>query len=185
MPWGFFVFRERESMSRIVFIIGGTRSGKSSFALSRATAISGRKVYVATAQAYDAEMSERISKHRQERGPEWETREEPVRLGEALRKVSATFRVVIVDCLTIWLSNLLCSSEGVGGEEEDFLKSLSQARKKNVYLFIVSSEVGMGIVPENELARRFRDMAGKLNQRVAQIADEVFLVAAGIPVKIK
>ena len=172
-------------MSRIVFVVGGTRSGKSSFALARATAISGKKVYVATAQACDAEMSERIAKHRQERGPQWETREEPIRLGEALRKVSPAFRVVIVDCLTIWLSNLLCATEGAGGEEEDFLESLAETREEEMDLFIVSNEVGMGIVPENELARRFRDMAGKLNQRVAHIADEVFLVAAGIPVKIK
>jgi len=172
-------------VSRIVFVLGGTRSGKSAFALRRASAFEGRKVYVATAQAYDEEMTERIKTHRMERGPEWETHEEPISLGLALRKLSAVYQVAIIDCLTIWLSNLLCAPGHVGEEEEEFLGSLSDVRKKEMDLFIVSSEVGMGIVPENELARRFRDMAGKLNQRVAEVADEVFLVAAGIPVRIK
>jgi adenosylcobinamide kinase / adenosylcobinamide-phosphate guanylyltransferase len=229
-------------MSRMVFVIGGARSGKSAFALSRANELPGSKAYLATAQAYDAEMAERIEKHKLERGPVWVTREEPVHVGQAVRDLATTYDAVIIDCLTVWLSNLLCGAgevdshglmpppcpllgsryrgnlraseasiegeapragapasagrvEGATGyplagvplierEEADFLDSLGTLDSRS-HLFIVSNEVGMGIVPDNELARRFRDMAGKLNQRVAQIADEVFLVAAGIPVKLK
>jgi adenosylcobinamide kinase/adenosylcobinamide-phosphate guanylyltransferase len=217
-------------MSTVVFIIGGARSGKSRFALSRAGGLPGPKVYLATAQAYDAEMTDRIEKHKRERGPEWATHEEPVHLGRAVRDLSVTYDAVIIDCLTIWLSNLVCgagevdshgltprgsllgsrrpgnlrareaSIEGeaprallvegatraplIEKEQGEFLDSLSTFDSRS-RLFIVSNEVGMGIVPESELGRRFRDMAGKLNQQVAQIANEVFLVAAGIPVKIK
>jgi adenosylcobinamide kinase / adenosylcobinamide-phosphate guanylyltransferase len=172
-------------MSRISFVIGGTRSGKSGFALSRANALPGRRVYLATAQAHDAEMTERIEKHKGERGVEWETREEALHLGRAVRDVSATYDVVVIDCLTIWLSNLLCNGLDVEEEEADFLGSLRSMEGTATSLFIVSNEVGMGIVPENALARTFRDMAGKLNQQIAEIADEVCLVAAGIPLKIK
>lgn len=173
-------------MGKIVFVLGGARSGKSSYALRQATALPGRKVYVATAQAYDSEMSARIAMHRQERGPDWDTHEEPVRLGEAVQKVCADYDVIIIDCLTIWLSNLMCGTDGAGEEEKEmFLASLNGAKEKGPNLFVVSNEVGMGIVPENDLARRFRDMAGRLNQQVAQVADEVFLVVAGIPVRIK
>jgi adenosylcobinamide kinase / adenosylcobinamide-phosphate guanylyltransferase len=222
-------------MSRIVFVIGGTRSGKSAFALSRANELPGSKAYLATAQAYDAEMAERIEKHKLERGPVWATREEPVHVGQAVRDLATSYDAVIIDCLTVWLSNLLCGAgevdshglmppgpllgsgyrgnlraseasiegeaprallvEGATGyplagvplierEEADFLDALATLDARS-HLFIVSNEVGMGIVPDNELARRFRDMAGKLNQGVAQIADEVFLIAAGIPVKLK
>jgi adenosylcobinamide kinase / adenosylcobinamide-phosphate guanylyltransferase len=217
-------------MSRMVFVIGGTRSGKSAFALSRANELPGSKAYLATAQAYDAEMAERIDKHKLERGPVWATREEPVHVGQAVRDLATSYDAVIIDCLTVWLSNLLCgegevdsrglrprgplpgsrrrgnlraSGASIEGEaprallvegptraplieieEADFLDALATLDARS-HLFIVSNEVGMGIVPDNELARRFRDMAGKLNQRVAQIADEVFLVAAGIPVKLK
>jgi adenosylcobinamide kinase/adenosylcobinamide-phosphate guanylyltransferase len=172
-------------MGRIVFVIGGTRSGKSGFALSSANAVKGHKVYLATAQAYDTEMTERIEKHKEERGAEWVTHEEPLHLGHAILEVSAIHDVVVIDCLTIWLSNLLCDAADSEKEEAEFLDSLRSIEVTATNLFIVSSEVGMGIVPENELARKFRDMAGKLNQRVAQIANEVFLVVAGIPLKIK
>ncbi len=170
-------------MSSIVLVIGGTRSGKSAFALSRAGELPGRKVYIATAQACDTEMTERIHKHRQKRGQEWTTLEEPVRLGRAVREVSPAYDVIVIDCLTIWLSNLLCVSRELEGEQDDFVDSLRALGAST--LFIVSNEVGMGIVPENELARRFRDLAGELNQRIAQIADEVFLISAGLPLKIK
>jgi adenosylcobinamide kinase/adenosylcobinamide-phosphate guanylyltransferase len=171
-------------MGRVVFVTGGTRSGKSAIALSRAGELPGRKAYVATAQAYDGEMAERIRMHKRERGPEWETYEEPVHLGMRVREVSANHEVIIIDCLTIWLSNLLCGADDVEREEGDLLDSL-RALDSRVHLFIVSNEVGMGIVPENELARKFRDVAGKLNQQVAQIADEAFFVVAGLPMKIK
>ena len=170
-------------MGSIVLVIGGTRSGKSAFALSRARELPGRKVYVATAQACDEEMTERIHKHRQERGTEWTTCEEPVHLGRVVRDISPVYDVIVIDCLTIWLSNLLSAPSELEGEQDDLVHSLHTIGGPT--LFIVSSEVGMGIVPENELARRFRDLAGRLNQRIAQIANEVFLVAAGLPLKIK
>ena len=172
------------SMAKVVFVIGGTRSGKSAFALSQATELEGRKVYIATAQAFDAEMIGRIEKHKKERGNDWETMEEPIHLGDAVRKGMASHDVVIIDCLTIWLSNLFCARGDIRATSDEFLDALRSLRGSS-RLFIVSNEVGMGIVPENALAREFRDVAGKMNQNVAQIADEVFLVAAGIPVRIK
>lgn len=169
---------------QIVFIIGGARSGKSSFALASASRAPGSKAYIATAQAHDREMEERIAKHRKERGTEWETYEEPLCLGEALRSALPTHRAVLIDCLTLWLSNLMGAEGNMEEEIEDFLDVL-RVRDGEAGVFVVSNEVGMGIVPDNELARRFRDAAGRLNQRVADVADEVFLVVAGIPVKIK
>ncbi len=171
-------------MARVVFVIGGARSGKSGFALARASRETGAKVFVATAQAFDREMEERIAKHRSERESEWDTHEEPLHLDRAVREVSGKYRVAIVDCLTLWLSNLLAANLDVEGATRSFADSL-RGLAGDFQIFIVSNEVGMGIVPENPLARMFRDMAGKLNQQVAEIADEVFLVAAGIPVKIK
>lgn len=169
---------------RVTFVIGGTRSGKSSFALREASRLAGRKVFVATARAFDAEMEERIEKHRAERGADWETCEEPVDLAGAVRKVSLTHDVALIDCLTLWLSNLLGERDTAQRAQDDFVDSL-KALERGTHLFVVSNEVGMGIVPENALAREFRDVAGRLNQRVAEAASEVFLVVAGIPVKIK
>lgn len=168
----------------MVFVTGGTRSGKSSFALGEASRTRGRKVFVATAQAFDAEMEERIKKHKHERGSDWETHEEPIDLASAVRSVSRTHDVAVIDCLTLWLSNLLGAEGEIEKAQDDFIESLRNI-EKGMHLFIVSNEVGMGIVPENAMARRFRDMAGRLNQRVAEVASEVFFVVAGIPVKIK
>jgi adenosylcobinamide kinase/adenosylcobinamide-phosphate guanylyltransferase len=171
-------------MGGIVFVIGGARSGKSAFALDRASRVPGSKVFVATAQAFDREMEQRIDNHRRERGTEWKTHEEPVLLGQALKTVSVDFPVVLVDCLTLWLSNLMCLNAEINEGIENVISALSGSRNSTQF-FIVANEVGMGIVPDNEMARNFRDLAGRLNQRVAEIADEVFLMAAGIPVKIK
>ncbi|MBI5664985.1 MAG: bifunctional adenosylcobinamide kinase/adenosylcobinamide-phosphate guanylyltransferase [Nitrospirae bacterium] len=175
---------------KITFVIGGARSGKSSFALNEASKIEGPKVYIATAEALDEEMKARIEKHKVERGSEWDTYEEPLALADALMKTKAKYKVAVVDCLTIWLSNLLVRSQ-IGTPDRqaveeavmDFINVLKG--DDDLDLFIVSNEVGMGIVPENSLARLFRDLAGDLNQKVAMIADEVYLVTAGIPVKIK
>jgi len=172
---------------RITFVIGGARSGKSSFALREAAKIEGRKAYIATAQALDDEMTERIRKHKDERGAEWDTFEEPVKVPEIIADIKDKYSVIALDCLTIWLSNMMCSNIGCNTKIDDLITVLknSQLSTLNSRLFIVSNEVGMGIVPENELARRFRDMAGFLNQKAAEIADEVYLVTAGIPTKIK
>jgi adenosylcobinamide kinase/adenosylcobinamide-phosphate guanylyltransferase len=144
----------------------------------------GKKVYIATAQALDDEMKDRIAKHKTERGSDWNTMEEPVRISDAVRSAAREYDVVLIDCLTLWLSNLLCSDADVENEVEVLFDSLPIARHAS-QLFIVSNEVGQGIVPDNALARRFRDLAGHLNRKVAGIADEVYLVTAGIPIKIK
>jgi adenosylcobinamide kinase/adenosylcobinamide-phosphate guanylyltransferase len=175
---------------KITFVIGGARSGKSSFALNQASKVEGPKVYIATAEALDEEMKARIEKHRVERGSEWDTYEEPIRLPDVLKNLTGRYSVAVLDCLTIWLSNLLVRSQIASPDRQavneavmDLIDVLKGDGKLN--LFIVSNEVGMGIVPENSLARLFRDLAGDLNQKVASVADEVYLVTAGIPIRIK
>ena len=166
----------------ITFILGGSRSGKSSFALERASAIAGSKAFIATAQAFDDEMKDRIERHKQERPPEWKTFEEHFALPSLIDGMRNGYDVVLVDCLTLWLSNLMMNNADV---EAKIVSFVSSAIACPASLFVVSNEVGMGIVPENALARKFRDFAGTLNRRVAEIADEVYLVTAGIPMKIK
>jgi adenosylcobinamide kinase/adenosylcobinamide-phosphate guanylyltransferase len=185
---------------RITFVIGGARSGKSSFALKEASGIKGPKAYIATAEALDEEMRERIEKHRVERSNEWDTFEEPVRLPEVLKNLTGKYSVAVLDCLTIWLSNLMIRSQNTEHRTQtkeetiqEFTDTLLKLKLSSVcspgsglcVLYIVSNEVGKGIVPENKLSRQFRDLAGALNQKVAEIADEVYLVTAGIPMKIK
>ncbi|MCL4491439.1 MAG: bifunctional adenosylcobinamide kinase/adenosylcobinamide-phosphate guanylyltransferase [Nitrospirae bacterium] len=170
--------------SRIIFVIGGARSGKSSFALSSASALRGSKAYIATAQALDGEMAERIRKHKEERPEEWSTLEEPLKVAGLLKNIRSSYDVVLIDCLTLWLSNvLLGNEEGLTDTIDEFISALRECTAASVY--IVSNEVGLGLVPDNALARKFRDISGELNQRVAGIADEVYLVVAGMPLKIK
>lgn len=166
----------------ITFILGGSRSGKSGFALQAASELAGSKAFVATAQALDEEMQERIERHKLERSPKWKTFEEPLFLPALIGDLKNVYDVVLVDCLTLWLSNLMMNDHNVEASIEALIAS-SQAFPAT--LLIVSNEVGMGIVPENQMARRFRDLAGNLNRRIAAIADEVYLIAAGIPLKIK
>ena len=169
---------------KITLITGGARSGKSSYALQLGAPFL-KKAYVATAQALDGEMHERIEKHRQERGDAFVTFEAPLELSQTLDSVSAKFDFVLVDCLTLWISNLLLAEQGAASVEasvENFLKALTARRSRVV---LVSNEVGMGIVPDNPLARKFRDYQGNLNQRVAEKADEVILMVSGLPVFVK
>ncbi len=169
---------------KICFVIGGAKSGKSSFALGRASLHPGRKAYIATAQAFDEEMAERIRRHRQERTSEWETYEEPLEVPRLIEKIGPSYDSILLDCLTLWLSNVMLRNEDLVEEYvKGLLAVLGAERKSSLYL--VSNEVGLGIVPDNALSRRYRDHAGSLNQRVAQAADEVFLVTAGLPLKIK
>lgn len=176
---------------RIVFITGGARSGKSRFALEKANSMNGKKIYIATAEPLDEEMKERIKRHKEERGREWLTMEEPIKIPKLLRELKGECDVILLDCLTLWLSNLMVAGKELSGEIEEFIADLKGIKNSSssclqpLVLFIVSNEVGMGIVPENELARRFRDLAGMLNQRVAEIADEVYFMVSGIPLKIK
>jgi len=177
------VKRMAKNTGKITFVIGGARSGKSSFALNRASELQGEKVYIATAQALDAEMSDRIAKHKEERNSDWDTIEEPLCIAETIKDISGRYEVIVIDCLTLWLSNLLLADKEIDREIDAFISSVFSLQSSRT--FVVSNEVGMGIVPENELARRFRDLAGQLNQKMAAVADEVYLVAAGIPVRIK
>ncbi|MDA8240476.1 MAG: bifunctional adenosylcobinamide kinase/adenosylcobinamide-phosphate guanylyltransferase [Nitrospiraceae bacterium] len=167
---------------RKVFVLGGARSGKSALALARASALPGKKAYIATAQAFDDEMEVRRERHRLERLVDWDTFEEPLDLPGLLVKIRDSHDVILIDCLTLWLSNLMLADRDILKETESFISALTSVRGS---LFAVSNEVGFGIVSENEMARKFRDLAGTLNQRAAAVADQVYLVAAGIPIKIK
>ncbi len=169
--------------SRIIFVLGGAKSGKSSFALRKAESLPGRKAYIATAEPLDEEMKQRIEKHKTQRGRDWHTIEEPVHLPRAIKETGNGYAAAVIDCLTLWLTNLLLGTEDPEKEIVSFLSAL-EARDYPP-LFVVSNEVGMGIVPDNALSRRFRDLAGHLNQQMASIADEVYLVTAGIPLRIK
>jgi adenosylcobinamide kinase/adenosylcobinamide-phosphate guanylyltransferase len=164
----------------IVLLLGGARSGKSRIAQSRAEARSGALVYLATAEALDTEMADRIAKHRAERGSRWRAVEVPLELPEALRRENGG--VVVVDCLTLWLSNLLLGEHDVAAATDRLIAALDDTTGT---VLLISNEVGLGIVPENALARRFRDEAGWLNQRVAAGASEVLFVAAGLSLRMK
>lgn len=167
-------------------VIGGCRSGKSRYALTAADAVGGtNKIFLATSVPRDAEMEERVRSHQAERGTDWHTIEEPVKIDEKLVAHSQKADVILVDCLTLWLSNLLAA----GMDDPDIYtrvdrtaRALSHARCP---VFLVTNEVGYGIVPENSLARRFRDLAGQVNQRMAAVADRVVLTVAGIALQIK
>lgn len=166
----------------VLFVLGGARSGKSRYAQSRIEALPGRLAFIATAQPFDGEMEERIARHRADRGSRWETIEAPVDLPAAISRAGALADAVLVDCLTLWLSNLMLGRHDVTGMTGALLETLARCP---IPIALVSNEVGMGIVPENALARRFRDEAGRLNQQIAAIAGEAVLVAAGIPLVLK
>jgi adenosylcobinamide kinase/adenosylcobinamide-phosphate guanylyltransferase len=170
---------------KIYFITGGARSGKSSFAEKLAGAQAGKRAYLATAQALDPEMAARIEKHRKDRDTAWDTYEEPIAVAELLKKLSGRYDVVLLDCLTLWLSNVMAHTDSDGAVTSRSEDLVAAIKEFNGACIIVSNEVGLGIVPDNPLARRFRDFAGILNQQVAFAAHEVYFTAAGIPVKIK
>lgn len=169
-------------MGKSVLILGGARSGKSAFAEQLGDGLPGSHLYVATAQAFDDEMTGRIARHRAERASHWRTLECPLALGNAIRAHDAADSVILVDCLTLWLSNLMLGGHDVAPARGE-LAELLPAVKGTVLL--VSNEVGQGIVPDNALARKFRDEAGWLNQAAARTADEVWFVTAGIPQRLK
>ena len=164
----------------IELIIGGARSGKSTFAERQARDSSLRVTYIATCEARDEEMITRIAHHRERRPAEWRTVEEPLLLADALRREAAADTCVMVDCLTLWLTNAL-----LGERKAEIEKLLDALPTLPGRIILVSNEVGWGIVPENALARRFRDEQGRLNQRIAAIATDVTLVVAGLPLSFK
>jgi adenosylcobinamide kinase / adenosylcobinamide-phosphate guanylyltransferase len=157
----------------LVLVGGGARSGKSRWALERARKCGGRLVYIATAEALDDEMSIRIARHRAERSGEFETIEEPRELAKAIR--SAQGDAIVVDCLTLWLANVMGDAE----------ETIAAAKEHAAEVICVTNEVGCGIVPENALAREFRDRAGRMNQRFAEAADEVYWMVFGQPLRVK
>ena len=167
----------------IILITGGARAGKSQYAERRAVEMGGRPLYVATAEANDEEMAQRIAEHRNRRGTQWRTIEEPLELSEALLAECGRTDCALVDCLTLWISNLLIRHDKHASEKvEELIEKLPEL---NFHLVFVTNEVGSGIVPDNPLARKFRDLAGWTNQRMAQAANEVILMVAGIPVLVK
>ena len=168
--------------ARIVLWIGGARSGKSRLAQAQAEAMAGELIYVATGEPLDGEMAARIARHRKDRGTRWRTMDAPIHLPEVIRREAAPGRVLLVDCLTLWLSNLMLGEHDLPVATHQLIDALGEAQGP---VLLVTNEVGMGIVPENALARRFRDEAGRLNQRVAELATEVQLVAAGLALRMK
>lgn len=163
-------------------VLGGARSGKSRYAQTLAETFDGDLLFVATGEALDGEMAERIARHRADRGPRWNTIEEPLALGEAIRAHAAPGRMLLIDCLTLWVSNLMHAGRDIVGATGDLVAALGGARGP---VILVANEVGLGIVPDNALARRFGDEAGRVNQAVAAAANEVSFVAAGLPLRLK
>lgn len=165
-----------------LLVLGGARSGKSAHAQARAEALGGSLVYIATAQAFDDEMADRIVRHRADRDARWTTVEEPLDLPAAISAHSREDTVVLVDCLTLWASNLLLADRDAAAATLALTEAV--ARRQGA-LILVANEVGLGIVPDNALARRFRDYAGTINQAVAAAVGEVVMMFAGIPMQIK
>lgn len=168
-----------------ILITGGARSGKSRLAMSAADAMVGRRLFVATAEARDAEMADRIARHRDARGAGWETVEAPLALAEALSEHAAAFDVMLVDCITLWLSNIYLArgADAVAPAVDELAAFLSGPGAAHVIL--VTNEVGGGIVPDNALARGFRDEAGAANQALAAVCTDVVLTCVGLPLMLK
>jgi adenosylcobinamide kinase/adenosylcobinamide-phosphate guanylyltransferase len=171
-------------MTKVLLVTGGARSGKSAYAEKRALALGSRLLYVATAQPIDGEMARRIEEHRKRRADAWQTIEEPLEIPEVLQLRRDPLDCVLIDCVTVWLSNLLLERGEADAEREVETLANWVARIATSLIF-VTNEVGSGIVPDNPLARQFSDLAGRTNQRLAELADEVTLMVSGIPVTIK
>jgi adenosylcobinamide kinase/adenosylcobinamide-phosphate guanylyltransferase len=166
-----------------VLVLGGARSGKTGFAERLAMRAGERPLYLATAQALDAEMRDRVRLHQQQRHKRFSTIEEPIALAATLRSAAADHDVILVDCLTLWITNLLGINHNVAEAVDDLAATLPLIETCQVIL--VSNEVGLGIVPDNPLARMFRDLAGAAHQRLAEICTDVHFVVAGLPMTLK
>jgi adenosylcobinamide kinase/adenosylcobinamide-phosphate guanylyltransferase len=173
-------------VAHLTLILGGCRSGKSGLALRRANAAAAQqRIFIATAVAFDVEMQDRIKRHQAERGAEWRTIEAPLALPEALAEYGREGWVLLVDCLTLWISNLLLELADSAAVEGRVAELINAVKASAGPVILVSNEVGLGVVPENRLGRQFRDLAGLANQSMAACADEVIMTVAGIPVVIK
>jgi len=170
---------------KIIFITGGARSGKSQFAQAIAQNITGPKAYLATGQALDDEMAIRIRRHRENRPQDWQTLEEPLRIAKVIEENGSRFSLILLDCATLWISNLMMA----GWSEEKILEEadrlLRVGRETECSLILVGNEVGMGIVPDNPSARSFRDLSGLIQQKIAGEADEVYFMVSGLPQRLK
>lgn len=173
--------------SRTALVVGGARSGKSRFALELGCAVPGRRAFVATYRVdpNDPEMTARVAAHRAARDASWTTIEEPVRLGERLERASLDFDVVVVDCLTVWLANLLAEGESDAAVDRRLQCLIDAVASSRSRIILVSNEVGMGIVPPTPLGRSFRDWQGIVNQAVARTVDEVYVMTAGLAQRLK
>ncbi len=169
------------SLPSVTLVLGGARSGKSAYAEALVEA-AGRGLYLATAEVGDPEMAERIRRHRQRRGESWQTVEEPLELAAALRRHAHPGRPILVDCLTLWLSNVMATERDADVEATALADGLSALAGPVV---LVSNEVGLGVVPDTPLGRAFRDHAGRLHQAIARKADRVVLMVAGLPLIVK
>lgn len=169
-------------MNHSLFVLGGARSGKSRYAQTRAEATGLDRLFVATAQAFDDEMRERIARHRGERGDRWTTIEAPIDLAVVIDGHGRADQVMLIDCLTLWTSNLLLADRDITAATDELVAAIARASGP---IILVANEAGLGIVPDNGLARRFRDEAGIVNQRVAAACAEVQFLAAGLPLTLK
>ena len=172
-------------MKKVILILGGARSGKSHYAVEMAKRLDKRTVFLATLQCLDEEMQERIKLHRQHRPPEWQTVEEGKDVDKILFNLKGLCEVVVIDCLTNLVSNLLLELNDIGRVEERIKEIITILNQLDFTVIIVSNEVGGGLVPDTPLGRKFRDIAGIANQLMAKYADEVYLMTAGIAVRIK
>lgn len=169
-------------LPRLTLILGGTRSGKSRHAEALIEASGLSPYYIATAEALDGEMAERIAQHRERRGKHWQTIEEPLALAETLKSVNAQDRALLVDCLTLWLTNLMVHERMIEAEIEELIACLDDL---DGACLLVSNDVGQGVMPTNAMARTFVDHAGVLHQRLAEKADQVLSMTAGLPQQLK
>lgn len=172
-------------MGKITFVIGGARSGKSAYALKIASGFSGKIAFVATCRPQDEEMRKKIALHKKVRPGHWKTFEEPLDPSLLLKKIGSKFDCVIIDCLTLLVSNLMLENFKESVIQNKIKKMLDALNGIKAQAIIVSNEVGFGIVPENKLARHFRDVAGRANQLVAKESEEVFFLVSGLPWRMK
>jgi adenosylcobinamide kinase/adenosylcobinamide-phosphate guanylyltransferase len=166
-----------------VLVLGGARSGKTGFAERLAMRAGERPAYLATAETLDTEMRDRVRLHQHQRGPQFTTIEEPLRLSAAIAAAARAHDVILVDCLTLWITNLIVANENVAAAVDELLATLLETTESRVIL--VSNEVGLGIVPDNAMARMFRDLAGSAHQRIAEICEDAYFVMAGLPMVLK
>ncbi len=168
----------------IKFIVGGAKSGKTSFSISSAKKLPPKRIYIATALPIDDEMKEKIEHHQRERGEEFETWEEPENILPLLSKIDNSINVVILDCITTWTTNMMLNKKDPVSYMEKFLEEVSRLPPKLPF-YIISNEVGMGIVPYNKLSREYREVLGTLNIMIAHYAEEVYFMVSGIPWRLK